>query len=63
MSNPADVSFREAVIVWFRIGILSFGGPAAQISLLHNIVVEEKRWISEKKLFECTWVLYDVTRA
>ena len=48
MSNPADVSFREAVIVWFRIGILSFGGPAAQISLLHNIVVEEKRWISEK---------------
>ena len=48
MSDQRAVSFREAVSVWFRIGILSFGGPAAQIALLHNVVVEEKRWLSEK---------------
>ncbi|MEL0003462.1 MAG: chromate efflux transporter [Rhodospirillales bacterium] len=48
MSDQSVVPFREAVSVWFRIGILSFGGPAAQIALMHNVVVQEKRWLSEK---------------
>jgi chromate transporter len=39
------VPFREAVSVWWRVGLLSFGGPAAQIALLHRIVVDEKRWL------------------
>ena len=38
-------SFREAVAVWLRVALLSFGGPAGQISVMHRIVVEEKRWI------------------
>lgn len=42
------VSFREAVSVWARIGLLSFGGPAAQIALLHRYLVEQRRWISER---------------
>ena len=47
-SSPAP-SFREALAVWVRIGLLSFGGPAGQIALMHRILVEEKRWISEAR--------------
>jgi chromate transporter len=42
-------SFREALEVWTKIGLLSFGGPAGQIALMHRILVEEKRWISERR--------------
>jgi len=42
-------SFRDAVSVWARIGLLSFGGPAAQIALMHREVVEERRWISDAR--------------
>ena len=35
--------------VWLKIGLLSFGGPAAQIALMHRMVVAEKRWLSEKQ--------------
>ncbi|RED53609.1 chromate transporter [Aestuariispira insulae] len=37
------------VTVWARIGFLSFGGPAAQIALMHKIIVEERRWLSERQ--------------
>ena len=40
-------SFNEALKVWFKIGCLSFGGPAGQIALMHRIVVDEKRWVPE----------------
>ncbi|MEO7386875.1 MAG: chromate efflux transporter [Gammaproteobacteria bacterium] len=43
------VSFGEAVRVWLRIAVLSFGGPAGQIALMHRILVEEKRWIGEER--------------
>jgi chromate transporter len=43
------IPFSEAVAVWWRIGLLSFGGPAAQIALLHRIVVDEKRWLDEAR--------------
>lgn len=46
---PAYPTFAEAVRVWFRIGLLSFGGPAAQIALMHRVLVEEKRWISDRR--------------
>ena len=39
----------EALVVWFKIGILSFGGPAGQIALMHRILVEEKRWLDEDR--------------
>ncbi|SDD94864.1 chromate efflux transporter [Aquimonas voraii] len=45
----APVSFREALAVWWRIGWLSFGGPAGQIALMHRLLVEEKRWIDEAR--------------
>jgi chromate transporter len=49
-SAPATgVSWNEAVRVWTRIALLSFGGPAGQIAVMHRIVVEEKRWISEPR--------------
>src|SRR5882724_5618112 len=41
------VSMGEAFSVWLRVALLSFGGPAGQIAVMHRIVVEEKRWISE----------------
>jgi chromate transporter len=42
-------SLQEAVRVWMRVGLLSFGGPAGQIAVMHRILVEEKRWISEER--------------
>ena len=45
----APVSFSEAIRVWVRIGLLSFGGPAGQIALMHRILVDEKKWISEAR--------------
>ncbi len=45
----SDVSFREALAVWFRIGLLSFGGPAGQIALMHRIIVDEKKWLDESR--------------
>ena len=40
--------FRAALGVWARIGLLSFGGPAAQIALMHRVLVEERRWLGER---------------
>ena len=46
---PTTVSFGEAFMVWLKIGLLSFGGPAGQIALMHRILVDEKRWIGEAR--------------
>ncbi len=43
------VSFAEALKVWLNVALLSFGGPAGQIAIMHRIVVEERRWISEAR--------------
>src|SRR6476646_1483704 len=50
-SGPVQpqVSFHEALWVWLRVAALSFGGPAGQIAVMHRILVEEKRWISERR--------------
>jgi chromate transporter len=42
-------TFREALAVWARIGVLSFGGPAGQIALMHRMLVDERRWIAEDR--------------
>src|SRR6478672_9382992 len=42
-------SFNQALAVWARIGVLSFGGPAGQIALMHRVLVDERRWISEER--------------
>jgi len=43
------ISLRQAWPVWGRIAALSFGGPAGQIAVMHRILVEEKRWIGERR--------------
>jgi chromate transporter len=43
------ISFRAAFIVWVRVAIYSFGGPAGQMAVMHRILVEEKRWVSESR--------------
>jgi chromate transporter len=45
----AKPSFREALLVWLKIGCLSFGGPAGQIALMHRVLVDEKKWIDEPR--------------
>ena len=45
----AHPTFREVFICFAMIGLLSFGGPAGQIALMHRILVEQKRWISEER--------------
>lgn len=46
------ISRREAFRTWLKIGLLSFGGPAGQIALMHKILVEEKNWISETRFLQ-----------
>jgi chromate transporter len=43
------VSLRAAIRVWARVALLSFGGPAGQIAVMHRILVEERRWVSEAR--------------
>jgi chromate transporter len=47
--SPSAVSFGEAVKFWLMLGFISFGGPAGQISLMHQELVERRRWISERR--------------
>ena len=49
LDPPEPPSFAEALRVWARIGVLSFGGPAGQIALMHRVLVDEKRWIDEPR--------------
>jgi chromate transporter len=43
------VPLKDAVKTWARVAALSFGGPAGQIALMHRILVEEKRWLGERR--------------
>ena len=47
--EPLPVSLREATRAWAKIGLLSFGGPAGQIALMHRKLVETRRWISDAR--------------
>jgi chromate transporter len=47
---PASApTFWQAFLYWLRLGFISFGGPAGQIALMHEDLVERKRWISERR--------------
>ena len=48
-SPPAPVPFGEAFRYWLKLGFISFGGPAGQISIMHQELVEKRRWISEHR--------------
>ncbi|MFP1132865.1 chromate efflux transporter [Asticcacaulis sp. W401b] len=46
---PEPVSFCEALRFWLKLGFISFGGPAGQIAIMHQELVERRRWISDKR--------------
>ncbi|MGV8804711.1 MAG: chromate efflux transporter [Polaromonas sp.] len=46
---PPVVSFAEAFRFWLQLGLISFGGPAGQIAIMHRELVEKRRWVSEKR--------------
>ncbi len=48
-AQPAAVGFREAFAFWLKLGFISFGGPAGQISIMHQELVAHRHWISEKR--------------
>ena len=49
MEPPQVVPFGEAFRFWLKLGFISFGGPAGQIAIMHRELVEQKRWISERR--------------
>ncbi|GEO06676.1 chromate transporter [Adhaeribacter aerolatus] len=42
-------SFKEAFYFWLKLGFISFGGPAGQIGIMHTFLVDQKKWISDRK--------------
>ncbi len=48
-SAPAPVTLAQAFRYWLRLGFISFGGPAGQIAIMHQDLVERRRWISERR--------------
>ncbi len=48
-NQPEPVPFMEAFVYWLKLGFISFGGPAGQISMMHQELVEKRRWISEHR--------------
>lgn len=55
LNTPDDsveqVNFWQAFLFWLKLGFISFGGPAGQIAVMHQELVEQKRWISEKDFY------------
>jgi chromate transporter len=49
MTSTAFPTFAEALRVWLRVGLLSFGGPAAQIAVMHREVVDDRHWVSDAR--------------
>jgi chromate transporter len=49
LAAPSAPSFIEALRFWFKLGFISFGGPAGQIAIMHQELVERRRWISEQR--------------
>ncbi|RUM80459.1 MAG: chromate transporter, partial [Candidatus Thioglobus sp.] len=47
--QPKAPSFVEFFVYWLKLGFISFGGPAGQISMMHQELVEKRRWISEHR--------------
>ena len=47
--EPRPVPFRQAAQYWLMLGMVSFGGPAGQVALMHSEVVERRRWLSERR--------------
>lgn len=63
LERPESVSFLEALIYWLKLGFISFGGPAGQISMMHQELVEKRRWISEHRFLPSLFILIGLTWA
>jgi chromate transporter len=48
----ATPSFAEATKLWAKVGMLSFGGAAGQIAMMHRFVVDERRWVEERRFLD-----------
>ena len=44
-----ELSLWQAIRIWAQIGVLSFGGPTAQIALMHRVIVDERKWLTEQQ--------------
>ena len=49
LPRPAHPTFAQAFAYWLKLGFISFGGPAGQIAIMHQELVEQRRWISERR--------------
>lgn len=49
LAKPDPVSLGEAFLFWLKLGFVSFGGPAGQIAIMHQELVEKRRWLSEQR--------------
>src|SRR2546428_9897460 len=49
LQRPQALGFWEAFKFWLKLGFISFGGPAGQIAVMHQELVERRRWISERR--------------
>ncbi|HEX3858980.1 MAG TPA: chromate efflux transporter [Pseudolabrys sp.] len=48
-ASQTKPTFGEAFAIWLKVGCINFGGPAAQIAMMHRIVVDEKKWVEEAR--------------
>ena len=49
LTGPVRPSFREAFLFWLRLGFINFGGPTGQIAIMHQELVDRRRWIGEDR--------------
>lgn len=51
MNNPAPPPFKDALKFWIKLGWISFGGTAGHIALMHDYLVDKRKWISSSRFF------------
>ena len=49
LTPPAHPTLHEALRFWLKLGLISFGGPAGQIAIMHTELVERRRWIGPRR--------------
>jgi len=59
-SEQSSIDFADAIKFWLKLGFISFGGPAGQISMMHQELVERRHWISERRFLHALNYTYKV---